>query len=364
MKRLIAAFCLFPFVAFAGVGEVTSFKGNPAEAKRDSEELTVEEIGFSIEMLDQLITAKTRLGITFEDKSKVEITEQSKLVIDDFIYDPNTGVGKMSMKVALGTVQMTSGLIAKNNRERTSIRTPTASITVRGTDFSMTVDEIGRSLIILLPSCPDPTLNEDECPVGSIEVSTDAGSVTLTEKYEGTLVSNGAMLPSDPRKLLLDKGSIDNNLIIVPPSEFPNGFNSEEIEEEITSLDADLLEYEELSTDFLEEDLFSFSELDINRLENKYLDNFFSFLGGELSVNELDIPENTTLPNIKNYPWVVWVVNEDSILLDSERPPHISILRTSIDTHGTYNLVQDDYKADIQIQDGGTEVSIKVVQLQ
>ncbi len=201
LRLLFALLVLVPNFAFAEVGSVTEFTGNPAEARRESDKFTV-EMGFGIEMLDELITANTRLGLTFADGTRVEITEQSELIIDDFVYDPNTGVGKMSMNVALGTVQMTSGRLAKTSRENVNIATPTASITVRGTDFSMTVDELGRSLIILLPSCPDETLNEDECPVGSIAVSTDAGSVILNESYQGTMVSHSGLSPSDPRKLL------------------------------------------------------------------------------------------------------------------------------------------------------------------
>ena len=364
MWRWIGIMALMPCIAFAEVGSITEFDGNPAGAERGREELIFQQTGFGVEMLDKLITAQTNLEITFEDDSKVRITEQSELVIDDFVYDPNTGTGSMNMKVALGTVQMTSGRLAKTSRDRVNINTPTATITVRGTDFSMTVDEIGRSLIILLPSCPDETLNEDECPVGAITVTNAAGGVLLNEAYEATMVGSMAMLPTDPRRLLLDRRNINNDLIIVPPEEFANGFGTDEEEEEqLTALDVDLLEYKELSQNLLNEDLLGFSQLDINRLNNKYLDNFLDFTSG-LDDNELDEAENTVLPNINKYPWIVWVANEESIFLDSDRPPHIAVLNTSADTHGTYSLTQDDYVATVQIQDGGTDINIKVVQKQ
>ena len=366
MWRWIGIMAIIPSIGFAEVGEVTGFDGNPAGAVRSSEELVFEQAGFGVEMLDKLITAQTNLEITFEDDSKVKITEQSELVIDDFVYDPNTGTGSMSMRVALGTVAMTSGRLAKTSRDRVSIRTPTASITVRGTDFSMTVDEIGRSLVILLPSCPDETLDEDECPVGQISVSNAAGSVLLTEAYEGTMVSGLAMMPSDPRKLLLERANINNNLIIVPPSEFPNGFDDEEDEaDQRTALDADLLEYNELGAELLDQNLLKFSELDINRLDGDYLDNFLDLgLGLGLDENELDEQENTILPTVSKYPWITWVANESYIYIESDRQPHISIVTVNADTHGTYSLIQDEYKAELQIQDGGDDINIKVVQKQ
>jgi hypothetical protein len=354
---------LFPGVALGEVGSVTEFRGNPAQAQRESEQLLV-EMGFGIEMLDQLITANTRLGLTFADGTRVEITEQSQLTVDDFVYDPNTGAGRMSMNVALGTVQMASGRLARNSRENVSISTPTASITVRGTDFSMTVDELGRSLIILLPSCPDTTLNEDECPVGAITVSTDAGAVLLDEPYQGTLVSHSGLMPADPRRLLLERTNINNNLIIVPPAEFPRGFSSDDEEEDIqTALDVDFLENEELDEDLLAVEDLTSNSLDINRLNNTFLDNILDATSSSLD-SELDEAENSVLPNIKNFLWIQAAVNEEFILLDSERPPHIAMLTTDVDTQGVYNLTQDSVNATIQLNNGGTDVNIRIVQIQ
>ena len=363
MWRWMSLIWLIPGVALAEVGSVTEFRGNPAEAQRESERLTV-EMGFGIEMLDQLITANTRLGLTFADGTRVEITEQSQLTVDDFVYDPNTGAGRMSMNVALGTVQMASGRLARNSRENVSISTPTASITVRGTDFSMTVDELGRSLIILLPSCPDATLNEDECPVGALSVSTDVGAVLLNEPYQGTLVSHSGMMPADPRRLLLERANINNNLIIVPPAEFPRGFANNDEEDEIqTALDVDFLEHEELNEDLLAVEDLKSNALDINRLSNTFLDNLLEITGASLD-SELDAAENSVLPNIKNFPWIQAAVNEEFILLDSERSPHIAMLMTNVDAQGTYNLTQDGVNAVIQLNSGGTDVNIRITQTQ
>ena len=363
MWRWLVLAMFVPGIALAEVGSVTEFRGNPAEARRDADRLAV-EIGFGIEMMDQLITANTRLGLTFEDGTRVEITEQSQLVIDDFVYDPNTGAGRMSMNVALGTVQMASGRIARTSRENVNIQTPTASITVRGTDFSMTVDELGRSLIVLLPSCPDQTLNEDECPVGAITVSTDAGAVTLDEPYQGTLVSHSGLTPSDPKRLLLERANIDNNLIIVPPTEFPRGFNNNDSEEEIqTELDVDFLEYSELEQDLLSEDFLKTSALDISRLDNTFLDNLLDITGASLK-SELDEAENSILPNTRNFPWMQTVINEEFLLLDSERTPHIALLTTEVDAQGTYSLTQDEVTAVVQLNDGGSNVNIRIIQTQ
>ena len=69
-----------------------------------------------------------------------------------------------------------SGSLGLVNKANIEISTPTATIAVRGTDFTTTIDEIGRSLIILLP-------DDQGNPSGVIEVSNLGGTVILDEAY-------------------------------------------------------------------------------------------------------------------------------------------------------------------------------------
>ena len=87
-------------------------------------------------MNDTITTANAKAGITFQDSTKVEITEQSKLVIDNFVYDSEKKAGKLGIKMALGTIKYASGQIAKSDPQQVKVETPTATIGVRGTDFS------------------------------------------------------------------------------------------------------------------------------------------------------------------------------------------------------------------------------------
>ena len=133
-------------------------------------------------MADEIKTQAGKAGIQFSDNTQVKINENSKLVIDEFVYDPkNKDAGKLALNMASGTARYASGAIAKNNPSKVAINTPTASIAVRGTDFSMTVDELGQSTIILLPSCPTNYKNFDrDCKVGVIEIH--FGEVSLITK--------------------------------------------------------------------------------------------------------------------------------------------------------------------------------------
>jgi hypothetical protein len=210
---------LLPVQAYAGIGSVTDMRG-AGQIKRRSASLPVTR-GIGVEKNDIVITnSQGRFKITFVDATTVNITENSKLVIDDFVYSGAGNKGKLGLRVALGTVRYASGGIAHGNPNGVNIRTPTATIGVRGTDFIMSVDEVGRTLVVLLPSCydeSDPTKDLSKCDVGAIEVVTAAGVVKMNVPFQATVVENSFTPPSPPTVVNLTGKSLNNSLQIAAP---------------------------------------------------------------------------------------------------------------------------------------------------
>ena len=354
-------FLLAPLSARASIGTVTEQVGQEAKIARDKDSITIGK-GTGINMNDVITTSKAKLGLTFEDNTKVAITPQSKLVIDDFVYDPNSGTGKLAMNVAMGTVRYASGAIAKNSRENVRLRTPTATIAVRGTDFTMTVDEIGRSLIILLPTCPDPDKPE-ECFTGEIEVSTDVGMVILNQAFQATVVASASREPTTPKIIDSLDLHIDNMLIVSPPRELPGGMAYIDQADASNALSKDELLFEDLVKDLLSDtDELAYSELDVNRLDVEFLDNILD-LTNMLKDDELSI--DPVLPNIHNFKsYIQYSYNEEVIYLYAERPPHIAEVTLERNTYGYVNITQDGIIAPLMINDGGTDVVINITQTQ
>lgn len=256
---------LSPIDSHAGVGKVTEQTG-PTEIVRNKKSIS-SSLNTAVEMNDAVSTARAKATLTFEDNTTVKLTEHSKMIIDDFVYDPKKGSGKLGMKMALGTARYASGQIAKNNPQQVAIKTPTASIAVRGTDFSMTVDELGRSLVVLLPSC-----DNKGCVTGAIEVSNFGGVVILDVPYQATLVNTAYQMPSEPVVIRVDQANINNMLIISKPVEVA------ESERAGVSKDKSVLDFNELNVDLLK-----FVGLDENKLEdNRALDR------NDLNVDLLD----------------------------------------------------------------------------
>ncbi len=238
-------------------------------------------LSFNINSFDNVQTSNGRLGITFKDDSQVRLTEHSKLIIDEFIYDPDPSKSKMALQFASGTARFITGKLATIDKENILIKTPSATIGIRGTDFTVTVDELGRSLVILLP-------NNDGLPSGEIVVATAMGQVVLNKPYQATTVSMFESAPTKPVILDLTLELIDNMLIVNPPKETESVQGESRSNSTGNILDVDFLEFDDLEVDYLAEDELEFTELDINYLDVNFLEDLLDIIE---DVNELEQTE-------------------------------------------------------------------------
>jgi hypothetical protein len=237
-------------------------------------------LSFDIESYDNVETSNGRIGITFLNDTRVRLTEHSQLLIDEFIYDPDPSKSKMALQFASGTARFITGKLNNINKENIAISTPSANVSIRGTDFTITVNELGESLIILLPK-------SDGTPSGEILVATAAGEVLLNQPYQATTVSMFEVEPSKPVILDITLELIDNMLIVNEPQEIER--NEGEIGTRVSSiLDVDFLEFDDLEVDYLAEDNLEFTELDINYLDVNFLEDLLDIIE---DINELDQTE-------------------------------------------------------------------------
>ena len=237
----------------ANIGSVTDFTGSAAIERDEGFEVYDVEKDLGVEMMDVVATAMGKVRIEFLDETLVDVTEHSRLIIDDFVYDPESGEGALGLKASLGTIRYASGKIAKNSRQNVVITTPSAVIGVNGTDFAMIVNEIGGSMITLLPSCDSSGL----CVVGEISVTTDMGYVIMTQAFETTYADSAGVRPSKPVILDLDEEMMTNLLIIREVKEVdPDGSLADaEAKKKLSDiLGVDFLSTDALLADVLDED--------------------------------------------------------------------------------------------------------------
>ena len=262
----------------ANIGSVTEFKGTGRIVRDKPYDAA---LSFGIESYDNVETTNGRIGITFLNDTKVRLTEHSQLLIDEFIYDPDPSKSKMALQFASGTARFITGKLNTINKENIAISTPSANVSIRGTDFTVTVNELGESLIILLPK-------DDGTPSGEIIVATAVGEVILNQPYQATTVSMFETEPTKPVILDITLELIDNMLIVNPPKEDINVTEKSVSSNSNNLLDVDYLEFEDLDVDYLASDDLEFTELDINYLDVNFLEDLLDIIQ---DVNELDQTE-------------------------------------------------------------------------
>jgi hypothetical protein len=345
---------LSPINSHAGIGKVTEQTG-PTEITRNKKSIP-SSLNTGVEMNDTISTAKAKAELTFEDKTTVKLTEHSKMVIDDFVYDPKKGSGKLALNMALGTARYASGQIAKNNPQQVAIKTPTANIAVRGTDFSMTVDELGRSLVMLLPSC-----DSKGCVTGAIEVSNLAGVVLLDVPYQATLVNSQNTPPSAPAVLKIDQANINNMLIISKPPEINDdtraGINKKEKSLlDFNALDVDLLKFTALDTNKLDDNrALDRNDLNVDLLDF-YAENELDRQNRSLLGDELDIPVLPGYSSNKAAGLLYYFNDDQSKVTLYKSGTHNATATFDTTRNVTYTLIQDGQTIIQNVNKGATSI--------
>jgi hypothetical protein len=223
------------------------------------------DVGSNIVLYDEARTVNGRMLIEFLDEEELALTEHTIVYIDEVYYDPNPSKSKMAIRMAQGTARFASGKGNKIKKANISVSTPTAQIAINGTDFTTTIDELGRSHVVLLP-------DKDGSASGEIVVSNEGGETFLNQPYQATMVSSLETPPTVAVTIQNITPSMINNMFIVnPPQEVKVAIQeqaADDLDKDQGILDVDYLEFNDLETDELketEEDL-EYSALDIDAL--------------------------------------------------------------------------------------------------
>lgn len=126
---------------------------------------------------DMLATGDdARLEATLADGTKLTLGENGEMLVDDFVYDPEAGNGRLALKVARGAFLFVGGETERTERTMVSIETPMATLGVRGTTVWGGYLDGFYSIIVL---------------DGEVEVTTAGGSRTLRAGQATEIVAPG-----------------------------------------------------------------------------------------------------------------------------------------------------------------------------
>ena len=124
----------------ADAGEIKVARG-AAHIERGSERLPA-KVGMPVQEADRVVTGTDgTVGITFADNSLLSIGPSSAFAIDRYVFDSTTHAGKFDSTLSKGTLAVVSGKMVKQSPEAMHVRTPSAIMGVRGTDFVVRVSD-------------------------------------------------------------------------------------------------------------------------------------------------------------------------------------------------------------------------------
>jgi hypothetical protein len=139
--------------------------------------------------------ADSALTMRFTDGTRFDLGESSAMSVDAYTYQDNAESNSFSASIFKGVFRFVSGLIAKRRARSMGVRTPVATIGIRGTNVAGEADATSSTIMLLPP--------EEGDEPSAIEVSNQFGSVTIDEPGFGTEIPDANSPPSPPRRMQL-----------------------------------------------------------------------------------------------------------------------------------------------------------------
>ena len=166
--------------------------------------------GGKVHQEEAVETAKAALAeIRLIDDTKLAVGPGARVVLDKFIYDPKAAPGSIAINLSRGAFRFISGSSPSTAYE---IRTPTASMGVRGTVFDVYVAPSGETAVLLHEGAVDVcSATAAACRrhdvIGRFVHVGLQGLVSLPLPWDGTFmrgVTIAAAFPFVGRRLAID----------------------------------------------------------------------------------------------------------------------------------------------------------------
>ena len=190
------------------VGQVATIQGS-ATVMRANAAVAVLQVSDPIFKDDTLETgANSALGVTFDDETTFSLSADTRIVVNDFVYQDGGSGNAASFNVAVGTAAFVASLVAKTGNMK--ITTPEAAIGIRGTTGVVEVPAAGGTAAPTVKLYPDA-----DGHVGQIELfdrqgnrlgalTQGASAFTIRRGAGGRLIAQPYRIP--PQEAARDRG--------------------------------------------------------------------------------------------------------------------------------------------------------------
>lgn len=182
------------------VGHITELEGTATIIRSDGSSHSIQN-GMPVFEGDIIETADNgAVNITFIDESSFAVSDNARMAIDEFVFDPSDESGATDISVLKGVFLFTSGLIGRENPDAVEIETPVGSIGIRGTIIGGDIK----------PSGEESQISVIE---GAIVVRNGAGESILSDQFATVKISDFNSHIQDigvlgPQAMAVDYGAV------------------------------------------------------------------------------------------------------------------------------------------------------------
>ncbi len=224
---------------------------------------------------------QSQLQVLLRDRSIFTVGANARMTIDKFVYDPARGTGDLAASVAKGAFRFMSGRTLSRTGGTTAVRTPVASIGVRGTilegvvgedaistaDGEQGVPKTGsdpNSATLIVLRGPGPRTDGLDKP-GAIDITSGGKTITIDKPGYAVFIPGPGQAPIGP--FLVSSAAFQRMADLLRPS--PSGAGGDEGPFDVQSAavaSGEILQTAEFSAHVVYDPVFT--ELPVVRSEN------------------------------------------------------------------------------------------------
>ena len=188
----------------APIGTIESLTGSVTATHADGSQIVLQK-GDAIFQGDLLETgADGSVGVLLADETTFSLGESGSIVMDELIYDPALETGAATINLVKGVFTFVSGQISKTGTEAMVVKTPVATIGIRGTSGGIEVEPPAPGGPAPgQPGAPEPSMTvvltpDPDGSVGEMAISNGGGTQVLNQPFQGTSVASFNAAPQAP----------------------------------------------------------------------------------------------------------------------------------------------------------------------
>ena len=173
------------------IGSVETADGGVTATRVDGSTVTL-SVGSPVFQGDVLETGGGgAVGIVFVDSSTFSLDENGRMVLDEMVFDPDSGSGTSAFPVVQGVFTFVSGQIAQSGSDAMTVTTPVMSIGIRGTKVAGVAAAEGEDNTVTL-------LANDDGSVGEIALTNGGGVILLNVANQTSTATSFSLPPAAP----------------------------------------------------------------------------------------------------------------------------------------------------------------------